>query len=59
MAKKEPKTLKGQERKFWTGDGRKSTPMEKVTKEMNKNVEEILYGKKSKRKKKKRFKNIQ
>ena len=53
MAKKEPKTLKGQERKLMTGDGRKSTPVEKITKEMNKNLEELLYGKKSKRKKKK------
>ena len=28
MAKKGPKTLKGMERKFWTGDGRKTAPRE-------------------------------
>ena len=52
MAKKGPKTLKGMERKFWTGDGRKTTPMEKAMKEMKKQAEELLFGKKEKRKKK-------
>lgn len=32
MAKKGPQTKKGKERKAWTGDGRKNTPMEKMEK---------------------------
>ena len=51
---KRPKTLKGmEERKFWTGDGRKTAPGEKAMKEMKKQAEELLFGKKEKRKKKK------
>ncbi|VUT28151.1 MAG: hypothetical protein SYNGOMJ08_00713 [Candidatus Syntrophoarchaeum sp. GoM_oil] len=53
MAKKEPKTVRGQERKLMTGDGRKRTPVEKAMKEMNKNVEEIFFGKKKRQRKKK------
>ena len=33
MANKGPKTQKGKERKSWTGDGRRSAPMEKFEKE--------------------------
>ena len=44
-AKKGPKTLKGMERKFWTGDGRKTAPGEKAMKEMKKQAEELLFGK--------------
>ena len=43
---KRPKTLKGMERKFWTGDGRKTAPGEKAMKEMKKQAEELLFGKK-------------
>jgi hypothetical protein len=31
-----------------TGDGRKSTPVEKAVKEANKDMEEVIYGKKKK-----------
>ncbi len=31
-----------------TGDGRKSTPVEKAMKEANKAVEEVVFGKKKK-----------
>lgn len=34
MSKKGPKTEKGKVRKFWTGDGRRRTPMEELTKSM-------------------------
>jgi len=34
------------ERKFWTGDGRKTAPGEKAIKEMKKQAEELLFGKK-------------
>ena len=58
MVKKGPKTSKGLERKLMTGDGRKSTPMEKVVKEANKAakeankaMEEAIYGKKKKKRK--------
>jgi len=53
-AKKGPKTLKGMERKFWTGDGRKTAPGEKAMKEMKKQAEELLFGKKEKQRKKKK-----
>ena len=54
-----PKTLKGMMREGITGDGRKSTPMEKSVKEANKAMEksvkeankameEAIYGKKKK-----------
>ena len=43
-----PKTLKGMMRKVITGDGRKSTPIEKSVKEANKAMEEAIYGKKKK-----------
>ena len=36
------------ERKFWTGDGRKSALGEIAMKEMKKQAEEILFGKKKK-----------
>jgi len=52
MARKGPKTLKGIERKFWTGDGRESALGEKAMKEMKRQAEELLFGKKEKRKKK-------
>jgi len=43
---KRPKTLKGmEERKFWTGDGRKTAPGEKAMKEMKKQAEELLLEK--------------
>ena len=51
---KRPKTLKGMERKFWTGDGRKTAPGEKAMKEMKKQAEELLFGKKEKQRKKKK-----
>ena len=54
MAKKGPKTSKGMERKFWTGDGRKSAPGEKAMKEMKKQAEELLFGKMEKQRKKKK-----
>ena len=40
-------------RKGITGDGRKSTPMEKAVKEANKVVEEAFFGKRKKQRKKK------
>lgn len=49
MTKKEPKTGRGWERKLMTGDGRKSTLVEKAMKETNKVVEEAVFGKKKKR----------
>ena len=49
MANKGPKTLRGWERKLMTGDGRKSTPMEKAIKETNRAMEEAIYGKRKKR----------
>ena len=52
--KKRPKTLKGMERKFWAGDGRKTAPGEKAMKEMKKQAEELLFGKKEKQRKKKK-----
>ena len=45
---KGPKTLKGMMRKGITGDGRKSTPMEKAVKEANKAMAEAFFGKKKK-----------
>lgn len=51
---KRPKTLKGMERKFWTGDGRKTAPGERAMKEMKKQAEELLFGKKEKQRKKKK-----
>ena len=54
MTQKEPKTLRGMERKMMTGDGRKSTPMEKAMKEVDKAVEEAVFGKKKKKGKKRR-----
>ena len=51
MSKKGPKTQKGQERKLMTGDGRKSTPVEKTIKEADKAVEGV-FGKKKKMNKK-------
>jgi len=50
---KGPKTLRGQERKLMTGDGRKSTPVEKAIKESNKAVEEAVLGKKKRVRRKK------
>lgn len=52
-SQKGPKTLRGQERKLMTGDGRKSTPIEKAIKEANKAVEEAVFGKKKQVKRKK------
>jgi hypothetical protein len=49
MAQKEPKTLRGMERKMMMGDGRKRTPMEKAMKEVDKAVEEAVFGKKRKK----------
>jgi hypothetical protein len=54
IAQKEPKTLRGMERKMMTGDGRKSTPMEKAMKEMDKTMEEAVFGKKKKKAKRKK-----
>ena len=54
ISQKEPKTLRGWERKLMTGDGRKSTPIEKAIKETNKAVEEVVFGKKKKRGRKKK-----
>ena len=57
MASKGPKTLRGINRKMVTGDGRKSTPMEKATKEVNKamkEAQEMVSGKKKKTTKKKK-----
>ena len=57
MASKGPKTLRGINRKMVTGDGRKSTPMEKAMKGADKaakEVQEMLYGKKKKTTKKKK-----
>ena len=54
MTRKEPKTLRGMERKMMTGDGRKSTPVEKIIKETNKAMEEAVFGKKKQGRKKKR-----
>ena len=54
MAQKEPKTLRGMERKMMTGDGRKSTPMVKAMKEVDKAVEEAVFGKKKKQGRKKK-----
>lgn len=51
---KGPKTLKGLERKLMTGDGRKSTPVEKAIKSADKAVEEAVYGKKKKQVKRKK-----
>lgn len=53
MAKKGPKTQKGQERKLMTGDGRKRTPVEKAIKEADKAVKEAVSGKKKRAKRKK------
>ncbi len=50
MVKKEPKTLRGIERKQMTGDGRKSTPIEKRSKAMRKKMEDWLSGSAKKRK---------
>jgi len=50
---KGPKTLQGMMRKEITGDGRKSTPMDKAVKEANKAVEEAFFGKKKQVKRKK------
>jgi hypothetical protein len=50
---KGPKTLRGWERKLMTGDGRKSTPVEKAIKEANKAVEEAFFGKKKRVRRKK------
>ena len=54
MGNKGPKTLRGMGRKIITGDGRKSTPMEKAMKEGNKAVEEAFFGKKKKKAKRKK-----
>ena len=57
MVNKGPKTMRGMERKMMTGDGRKSTPTEKVTKDMNKTAkeaQEMLFGKNKKTTKKKK-----
>jgi len=57
MTSKGPKTLRGINRKMVTGDGRKSTPMEKATKEVNKamkEAQEMVSGKKKKTTKKKK-----
>jgi len=57
MANRGPKTLRGMERKIMTGDGRKNTPTEKITKDMNKTAkeaQEMLFGKKKKTTKKKK-----
>jgi hypothetical protein len=57
MASKGPKTLRGMERKMMTGDGRKSTPTEKVMKGMDKTAkeaQEMLFGKQKKTTKKRR-----
>jgi hypothetical protein len=53
IPQKGPKTLRGMMRKGITGDGRKSTPMEKAVKEANKVVEETFFGKRKKQRKKK------
>ena len=37
------------ERKFWTGDGRKTAPGEKAMKEMKRQAEELLFGKRRNR----------
>ena len=42
------------ERKFWTGDGRKTAPREKAMKEMKKQAEELLFGKKRRNRGKRR-----
>jgi len=54
MTQKEPKTLRGMERKMMTGDGRKSTPMEKAMKEVDKAVEEAVLGEKKEKGEKKK-----
>lgn len=62
MGYKGPKTLRGMERKLATGDGRKSTPVEKTLKKMDTAVEgylkeadkatrELISGKKKKKRK--------
>ena len=43
MAKKEPKTQKGKNRKFWSGNGRVKSPVEKA--------EETILGKRNAAKK--------
>lgn len=53
IPQKGSKTLRGMMRKGITGDGRKSTPMEKAVKEANKVVEEAFFGKRKKQRKKK------
>ena len=54
IPQKGPKTLKGLERKLMTGDGRKSTPVEKAIKSADKAIEEVIYGKKKKQIKRKK-----
>ena len=57
MASKGPKTLRGINRKMVTGDGRKNTPMEEATKEVNKAMKEareMIFGKTKKTTKKKK-----
>ncbi len=63
MAKKDPKTERGRVRKLWTGDGRRRTPMENLSKDMdgmvkdmNKSLDMSLGGGSKKRKGKKEIK---
>ena len=53
-SQKGPRTISGMVRKLETGDGRKSTPMEKAIKEANKTMKEVVFGKKKQGRKKKK-----